>query len=146
MVKCAPWWLIYAFLFFHPSAPTKVGVNSGNNGGRFQLDRESILNRRPILKAKLPNFKDKSRPIRRKKPVFGPNFEPDLVANNNPDPRFPIRNEIPDSANVQANEGPRADVPPVSAVQNDRESGFQQLNVGKNLYKNLFKVVFFRLT
>ena len=133
MVKCATWWLIYAFLFFNPTAPTKVGVNSGNNGGRFQLDRESILNRRPILKAKLPNFKDESRPIRRKKPVFGPNFEPDLVANNNPDPRFPIRNEIPDSANVQANEGPRADVPPVSAVQNDRESGFQQLNVGKNL-------------
>merc|ERR1712083_756611 len=40
------------------------------------------------------------------------------------------RNEIPDSVNVQANEGPRIDVPPVSAVQNERESGYQQLNVG----------------
>jgi len=66
-----------------------------------------------------------------KKPLFPPNFEPDVnSAGSNPDPRFPIRNEIPDSANVQANEGPRADVPPVSAVQNDRESSYQQLNVG----------------
>lgn len=114
-------------------APIKIGINPNNpnipnnpnsGGGRFPgLDRESILSRRPILKAKLPNFKDESRPIRRKRP--------DLSGAINPDPRFPIRNEIPDSVNVQANEGPRIDVPPVSAVQNERESGYQQLNVGK---------------
>merc|ERR1719266_2743889 len=116
----------------NPSSIAPGGANSpGGQGGRFQIDRDTIL-RRPILKAKLPNFKgEEGRPIRRKKPLFPPNFEPDVnSAGSNPDPRFPIRNEIPDSANVQANEGPRADVPPVSAVQNDRESSYQQLNVG----------------
>ena len=48
-------------------------------------------------------------------------------------PRFkPIDNEIPDSANVQANEGPNADVP-LSAIQNESKSRQQQLNLGKFL-------------
>ena len=69
------------------------------------------------------------RPIRRK-----PGFRP-LDETSNPDPRFPIKNEIPDSANVRANQGPRADVPPVSAVQNERDFlGANQLNLGKNIY------------
>ena len=59
-----------------------------------------------------------SRPIRRK-----PRPE------SSPDPRFPINNEIPDSANVRANQGPKADVP-VSAVQNESKSRTQQLNLG----------------
>ena len=65
---------------------------------------------------------DFSRPVRRKKPIADPN----------PDPRFPINNEIPDSANVQANEGPNADVP-LSAIQNESKSRQQQLNLGKFL-------------
>ena len=45
------------------------------------------------------------------------------------DARFPVRNEIPNSANVRANDVPGANVP-VSSVQNERESRQQQLNLG----------------
>ena len=95
----------------------------------------------PVLSRKIENFSDFffcyrcvnhiclffvsddfSRPVRRKKPIADPN----------PDPRFPINNEIPDSANVQANEGPNADVP-LSAIQNESKSRQQQLNLGKFL-------------
>ena len=87
--------------------------------------------RRPILKKKIP-FNEEMRPIRRK-----PGFRP-LDETSNPDPRFPIKNEIPDSANVRANQGPRADVPPVSAVQNERDARANSLNLG-------MKPVFFQL-
>merc|ERR1711976_1064912 len=77
--------------------------------------------RRPVRKRPVPinDDDDFSRPVRRKKPIADPN----------PDPRFPINNEIPDSANVQANEGPNADVP-LSAIQNESKSRQQQLNLG----------------
>jgi len=83
------------------------------------LDRNGGL-RRPIRKRPIPvdNNDEISRPIRRK-----PRPE------SSPDPRFPINNEIPDSANVRANQGPKADVP-VSAVQNESKSRTQQLNLG----------------
>ena len=115
---------------------------------RFPIDRETLL-RRPILKEKLPifnqeqdNSQDVSRPIRRK-PFFGAG----IPSESNADPRFPIKNEIPDSANVQANQGPRADVP-VSSVQNERESRTQQLNLGnfcslKSLFLLLEKKLIF---
>ena len=75
--------------------------------------------------------------MRRKKPIADPN----------PDPRFPINNEIPDSANVQANEGPNADVP-LSAIQNESKSRQQQLNLGKFLtlfshYNEFTKIIVF---
>lgn len=110
------------------SEPPAAGV------GRFpNIDRETLL-RRPILKEKLPNiFKESggSESSVRRKPI---SFAPGTFDNDNnsgADPRFPIRNEIPDSANVQANQVPRADVP-VSAVQNERESRTQQLNLGND--------------
>ena len=43
--------------------------------------------------------------------------------------RPPIDNEIPDSANVQSNPGPGANVP--NSVENQRESRQAQLNLGK---------------
>ena len=93
-------------------------------------NRDPGIVRRPILKKKIPFSEDAgpARPIRRK-----PGFRPGLLdENSNPDPRFPIKNEIPDSANVRANQGPRADVPPVSAVQNERDARANQLNLGEN--------------
>lgn len=102
--------------------------------GRFpNIDRETLL-RRPILKEKLPGiFKESGETNVRRKPIsFAPGtFDNDNSGSPGADPRFPIRNEIPDSANVQANQVPRADVP-VSAVQNERESRTQQLNLGES--------------
>ena len=107
-----------------------------NPNSRFpNLDRDTLL-RRPILQENLGGLLEEasSRPtqvIRRKKPFFAISDLGTAEENeSNVDPRFPIRNEIPDSANVQANQGPKADVP-VSAVQNERESRTQQLNLGK---------------
>ncbi len=69
--------------------------------------------------------------MRRRKPGF-----PNNNANRNEDDaRFPVRNEIPDSANVRANQAPGADVP-ISSVQNERESRQQQLNLGKEIIKS----------
>lgn len=103
-------------------APASMAPN------RFPNRDTPTIVRRPILKKKIP-FNEEMRPIRRK-----PGFRP-LDETSNPDPRFPIKNEIPDSANVRANQGPRADVPPVSAVQNERDFlGANQLNLGKNIF------------
>lgn len=93
---------------------------------RFPIDRETLLQQRPIRKNKI-DLAD-PRPVRRK-PIFGPDFDPD----NSPGPNFPINNEIPDSANVQANPAPNVNIPPVSPVQSEKESGIQQLNLGKKI-------------
>ena len=106
-------------------APASMAPN------RFPNRDTPTIVRRPILKKKIP-FNEEMRPIRRK-----PGFRP-LDETSNPDPRFPIKNEIPDSANVRANQGPRADVPPVSAVQNERDARANSLNLG-------MKPVFFQL-
>ena len=114
-------------------APASMAPNRFPN-----RDTPAIVRRGPILKKKIPFNEDGSRPIRRK-----PGFRP-LEEQNNPDPRFPIKNEIPDSANVRANQGPRADVPPVSAVQNERDARANQLNLGK--FSLLAKLSSFHLT
>ena len=117
--------------------PGPAGIRPGTKNpssvapGRFPLDRETLL-RRPILKAKLPNFNDNvpenasGRPIRRKKPIFNANSNFEADSN----PRSPIRNEIPDSANVQSNTRIRADEPS-SSIQNGWDKSTHQLNLGK---------------
>ena len=117
-------------------APASMAPNRFPNRepeNRFP-NREPGIVRRPILKKKIPFTEDAGpRPIRRK-----PGFRPGLLEeNSNPDPRFPIKNEIPDSANVQANQGPRADVPPVSAVQNERDARANQLNLGEENFLSM---------
>ena len=121
-----------------PKAPVVPSIRPADPSpptSRFPIDRETLL-RRPILKANLPFNKDGTkddltRPIRRK-PFFaaGAGQANSENNNNNPDPRFPIRNEIPDSANVRADLGPEVNVP-VGAVQNGREARTQQLNLGE---------------
>ncbi len=56
-------------------------------------------------------------------------------------PRVPIDNEIPDSANVQANPGQGANVP--NPVENNREGEArqQQLNLGMKFTYNRFEVI-----
>ena len=126
--------------FFFILAPAAGGILQTDRApasmapNRFPNRDTPTIVRRPILKKKIP-FNEEMRPIRRK-----PGFRP-LDETSNPDPRFPIKNEIPDSANVRANQGPRADVPPVSAVQNERDFlGANQLNLGKNIFF-LLKIV-----
>ena len=110
-------------------APASMAPN------RFPNRDTPTIVRRPILKKKIP-FNEEMRPIRRK-----PGFRP-LDETSNPDPRFPIKNEIPDSANVRANQGPRADVPPVSAVQNERDFlGANQLNLGNGVKYFFLKII-----
>jgi len=112
-----------------PIAPAAGGILQTDRApasmapNRFPNRDTPTIVRRPILKKKIP-FNEEMRPIRRK-----PGFRP-LDETSNPDPRFPIKNEIPDSANVRANQGPRADVPPVSAVQNERDARANSLNLG----------------
>ena len=86
----------------------------------FQTQHKGKIIQRSIFEIAFLFPDEISRPIRRKP----------RPPESNPDPRFPINNEIPDSANVQANEGPKADVP-VIAVQNESKSRQQQLNLGK---------------
>ena len=121
-------------IFFPFLAPAAGGILQTDRApasmapNRFPNRDTPTIVRRPILKKKIP-FNEEMRPIRRK-----PGFRP-LDETSNPDPRFPIKNEIPDSANVRANQGPRADVPPVSAVQNERDFlGANQLNLGKTIF------------
>ena len=124
-------------IYFSLIAPAAGGILQTDRApasmapNRFPNRDTPTIVRRPILKKKIP-FNEEMRPIRRK-----PGFRP-LDETSNPDPRFPIKNEIPDSANVRANQGPRADVPPVSAVQNERDARANSLNLG-------MKPVFFQL-
>ena len=118
-----------------PAAPTISAPAPASMAPNRFPNREPGIVRRPILKKKIPFSEDAgpARPIRRK-----PGFRPGLLdENSNPDPRFPIKNEIPDSANVRANQGPRADVPPVSAVQNERDARANQLNLGEENFLSM---------
>lgn len=77
-------------------------------------------NRRPFMKKPRPDPES-----------FKPRPRPPFATNDDGfSARPPIDNEIPDSANVQANPGPRADEPSSVANDNPRETRQAQLNLG----------------
>lgn len=97
----------------------------------FTRPRDAPIARRPIRKKPIPRD-----PTMFERPRPRPSFPP-LKKNDGPldenisgPARFPVSNEIPDSANVQANQAPGADEPPVSSVKTEREARQQQLNLG----------------
>lgn len=114
-----------------PLPHDQVALPSNKRPG-FPIDRDTLV-RRPIRKNRIP-IRDSSSAepnfvTRRRKPSFNNNNNNNNAGDVNDLARFPVNNEIPDSANVQSNQAPGANVP-VSSVQNERESRQQQLNLG----------------